>query len=148
MSDKSKRNTKQIKEMIEKFVTERTEMLSLYMHTAGIKLYEGDHEGDNTEKVLQEFCQVVLDYVAAGHFILYDRIINGTERRKNIADLARNLYPRIAESTRLVLNFNDKYNCEDHCQIDDSFREDLSSLGEALTGRIELEDQLLHELLS
>ncbi|MCK5640077.1 MAG: Rsd/AlgQ family anti-sigma factor [Gammaproteobacteria bacterium] len=148
MSDKSKRNTKQIKEMIEKFVTERTEMLSLYMHTAGIKLYEGDHDGDNTEKVLQEFCQVVLDYVAAGHFILYDRIINGTERRKNIADLARNLYPRIAESTRLVLNFNDKYNCEDHCQIDDSFREDLSSLGEALTGRIELEDQLLHELLS
>ena len=148
MSDKSKRNTKQIKEMIEKFVTERTEMLTLYMHTAGMKLYEGDHEGDNTQKVLQAFCQVMVDYVSAGHFILYDRISSGTERRGNIVDVAGKVYPKIAESTVLVLNFNDKYTCEDHCQITDTLRDDLSLLGEALTGRIELEDQLLHELLN
>lgn len=147
MSDKSKRNIKQIKEIIDGFVAERTEMLTLYMHTAGMKLYEGDHEGDNAAKVLQEFCQIMVDYVAAGHFILYERIVSGTEKRKNIADLAGRIYPRIAESTRLVLNFNDKYNCEDHCEITGGLREDLSSLGEELTGRIELEDQLLHELL-
>jgi len=43
-------------------------------------------------------------------------------------------------------DFNDKYDCEDHCDIGNDFEQDLSSLGEALATRIELEDKILRVL--
>ena len=45
-----------------------------------------------------------------------------------------------------MLDFNDKYNCGDHCELTDSLHDDLSRLGEELAVRIELEDMLLQAL--
>ena len=146
--DKERRTGSQ--ELVQKLVTERTEMLSLYCQLAGLEPY-GNGNGKNTrvkntQEMLQKFCQVLVDYIAAGHFSLYERIVNGTERRQQISDLAENLYPRIAESTESALDFNDKYDCGDHCEIAASFSDDLSQLGERLAARIELEDKLIRQL--
>jgi regulator of sigma D len=131
--------------MIQKLVTERTEMLSLFWRLAGIDSLSGDHGTDRkaAQKQLPGFCQVLVDYIAAGHFSLYERIVSGTERRQQVKELAEKLYPRIAESTQHALDFNDRYDCGDHCQITDKFDSDLSKLGEELTLRIEMEDQLI-----
>ena len=119
-------------------------MFALYYQTAGLSPYQTE---DNPARVLQQFCQTLVDYIAAGHFGLYERIVNGKERRRDIAELARDIYPRIASSTQIALDFNDKYDCEDHCEITDELQKDLSRLGEELAQRIELEDKLLSKLL-
>ena len=132
-------------DVVEKLLTERKVMLALYCRMAGIEPYstDDDKNSESDQKMLQEFCQVLIDYIAAGHFSLYERIINGQERRRSVADEAKKLYPRIAESTQIAVDFNDKYDCEDYCDITEDFTSDLSYLGEQLAGRIELEDQLI-----
>jgi regulator of sigma D len=126
--------------MIGKLQAERTEMLVLYCRVAGLEPFTAVKP---VQVLLQEFCQILIDYIASGHFILYERIANGTERRQRVAKLAEELYPRIARATEVALDFNDKYDCEDHCDVMDSLAGDLSRLGEELAVRIELEDRLL-----
>lgn len=133
-------------EMAAKLVSERTEMLVLFCRLAGIESYAP--EDKPVQKLLQEFCQILVDYIAAGHFALYERIVEGTERRREIAELAAKVYPLIADTTDVALDFNDKYDCEDHCEILDGLSRDLSRLGEQLAARIEIEDQLLAGMLS
>jgi regulator of sigma D len=128
-------------EMVAKLVSERTEMLALFCRLAGVESYAPENKP--VQKLLQEFCQILVDYIAAGHFALYERIVEGTERRREISQLAEKLYPRIAETTDVALDFNDKYDCEDHCEALDGLSADLSRLGEQLAARIELEDKLL-----
>ncbi len=135
-------------ELVQKLVAERTEMLSLYCQLAGLEPYSNGKNSRTkpAREVLQKFCQVLVDYIAAGHFSLYERIINGTERRQQIAVLAEKLYPEIANTTESALDFNDKYDCGDHCEITMAFSDDLSHLGEKLAFRIELEDKLIKQL--
>lgn len=131
-------------DLVAKLVTERTEMLATYCRLAGIEPYSVDKP---TQKLLQEFCQILVDYVAAGHFALYERIVEGKERRQEVASVASRTYPRIARTTDVALDFNDKYDCEDHCTALDSLSADLSHLGEELAVRIELEDELLASMI-
>jgi regulator of sigma D len=128
--------------LMESLVTERTEMLVLFCRVAGLEPFSEERNRKNAASALQQFCQVMVDYIAAGHFSLYERIVNGTERRKKIADLAEKLYPRISKTTEIALDFNDKYDCEES-EISEDLGNDLSRLGEELAIRVELEDQLL-----
>jgi len=136
------------RELADKLIAERTEMLSLFCRLAGVDPFENTKNLGTAQKLLQEFCQVLIDYIAAGHFSLYERIANGTERRAGIAQLAEEVYPRIAATNEIALDFNDKYDCEDHCELTPQFMDDLSKLGEELAGRIELEDRLLAKMLA
>jgi regulator of sigma D len=128
-------------DLVAKLVTERTEMLATFCRLAGIEPYNASDKSVQT--LLQEFCQILVDYVAAGHFAVYERILEGKERRREVSDIAAEVYERIAQSTDMALDFNDKYDCEDHCTALDSLSKDLSKLGEELALRIELEDKLL-----
>src|ERR1043166_8271926 len=128
------------REMVRKLLAERTEMFVLYCRLAGLTPYQGKPVKTNgVHELLQEFCQVLVDYIAAGHFSLYERIISGTERRKEVADLASDLYPRIAETTEAALAFNDQYDTDARFELSGAFHEALSKLGEQLALRIELE---------
>jgi len=135
---KERRN--QSSDLVSKLISERTEMLATYCRLAGVEPYTPDKP---VQKLIQEFCQILIDYVAAGHFALYERIVEGKERRQEVARLAEQVYPRIARTTDAALDFNDKYDCEDHCSALDGLSADLSHLGEELAARIELEDRLL-----
>ncbi len=131
-------------DLMTKLVIERTQMLVLFCRLAGIESYSPENRP--VQELLQEFCQILVDYIAAGHFALYERIIEGTERRREIVGLAESLYPRIAQTTDVALDFNDKYDCEEHCRVLDGLPQELSHLGEQIAARIELEDQLLGAL--
>ncbi|MGP4763498.1 Rsd/AlgQ family anti-sigma factor, partial [Klebsiella pneumoniae] len=59
---------------------------------------------------VQSFCQKLMDYLSAGHFEMYERIVsecavNGHDSRK----LVDSLTPKISASTDVALEFNDKY---------------------------------------
>jgi regulator of sigma D len=132
---------------IAKLVSERTEMLTLFCRVAGLDPYENGRQNKTAHReVFQEFLQVLVDYLAAGHFSLYERIANGSERRRAVSDLAAQLYDRIAESTQVALDFNDKYDGKPF-EITPMFHEHLSRLGEVLANRIELEDRIISEIL-
>ena len=131
-------------ELTQKLVAERTEMLVLFCRLAGIESYASEIRP--VRELLEEFCQILVDYISAGHFALYERIIDGTERRRDVASLAEQLYPAIAETTDAALDFNDRYDRDDHRPMLENLPQELSQLGEQIAVRIELEDRLIAAL--
>ena len=135
----------QSNELIQHMLKERNQLLSLLLQVSG---EDSKSEDDKSVTGLEEFVQVLVDYIAAGHFGLYERISEGKERRKAVSDLALEIYPRIERTTEIALAFDEKYNPENQSQAElNEFSVDLSMLGEELTTRIELEDKLINLML-
>ena len=130
--------------LINKMLTERQRMLVLFERVAGVEPYADEMPND---ELLQEFSQILVDYIASGHFGLYERISEGKERRRGIVKLAEELYPRIANTTQVAIEFNDVYEKGNGKSISDNLSNMLSKLGEELAVRIELEDQLISEMI-
>ena len=57
--------------------------------------------------------------------------------------MAAEVYQRISTTTDVAVRFNDAYDASSDFELDENFAGDLSSLGEALALRIELEDKIL-----
>lgn len=144
-TDRRARTHKEIKQLI----TERNEVLALYCNLAGCDGSNVSADEIDTD-TLQEFCQLLIDYIATGHFELYSRISEGKERRHEIITLANAIYPRIERTTALAVEFNDTFDSGN--KFDSSLKnklpKQLSNLGEELATRIELEDQLINTLLT
>lgn len=132
-------------EMVRKLLHERQEMLTMFCRVAGLEPFT---DGKPSVDVLQEFCQVLVDYSAFGHFEIYDRIVAGRERRTQVLDVAREVYPRIVEASEVAVEFNDKYDASDHTLDLHQLDRDLCKLGEELAVRIEMEDRIIEALTS
>jgi len=130
-------------EMVQKLLKERQEMLSMFCRVAGLEPFKGVTPSAD---VLQEFCQVLVDYSAFGHFEIYERIVAGRERRTRVVEVAREVYPRIAEATEVAVEFNDKYDASDHTLDLKRLDGDLGNLGEEIAVRIEMEDRIIQAL--
>jgi regulator of sigma D len=132
------------REKLATLVKTRTETLSLYSELANQQPFEAD---EVTREALQDFCQALIDYAASAHFQLYRYISDKLERRTPVIEVAGNIYPRIAQTTDMILRFNDKYDGVDLMRCEDTVLErlaaDLSSLGETLAERIQLEDRVI-----
>lgn len=131
------------KKLIENMLDERRQMLVLLWELYRQSSDEPDADFyDN----LNQFLNVLVDYISAGHFGLYQRIADGNERRQPVLRTAEQTYPRISETTNAALEFSEKYeNPESHHA--DELINDLSRLGEEIATRIELEDQLILAML-
>ena len=129
--------------LINSMMLERNQLLNLLVQTS-----TKDSNGEDVfdRESLDEFCQVMVDYIAAGHFGLYERIVEGTERRRGVADLAVELYPHIEKTTQAALAFNEKYDAARENTNASQLHQDLSELGEHLTNRIEYVDQIIQKL--
>ena len=92
----------------------------------------------------------LVDYVSAGHFEVYDQLVREAEAANdNSVKHAEELYPKLHTTTQVALDFNDKYSTEENWENNQSdFQEDLSKLGEELSHRFEMEDQLISEMHS
>lgn len=146
-TDRRTRTRREIKQLI----SERNEVLSLYCNLAGCDGKEANSAENIDSDTLQEFCQLLIDYIATGHFELYSRISEGKERRSEIITLANAIYPRIQKTTALAVEFNDTYDSSSNnnsTDIKNKLPKQLSELGESLATRIELEDQLINTLLA
>ena len=143
--NKSSERRTQSQDMIDKLLVERQEMLALYCEVAGLEPFPCK---TSTQEALQSFCQILMDYVAFCHFEVFHRISKGTERRNQILELAKKVYPRYVEATEFAVAFNDKYDNSDHELNLDSLSSDLSKLGEELAIQVELEDRLVAAMIS
>ena len=95
---------------------------------------------------LKSFMQDLVDYTALGHFEIYQRIMDGNERRQSIRAIADEVYPVISRTTDYFVEFNDKYDGADDEDSLLPLANDLSMVGEAMASRIEKEDMLLREM--
>ncbi|HEY5790267.1 MAG TPA: Rsd/AlgQ family anti-sigma factor [Gammaproteobacteria bacterium] len=134
--------------MVRELLEERKEVLVRFNELAGTTPYPAKPSGNGGERAiqLQNFCQLLVDYVASGHFGLYEALRSEGDCQDTMWNLAERIYPRISATTDTLMRFNDKYNCADFCEIGDDLGNDLSAAGEALATRIELEDQVIGPL--
>lgn len=130
--------------LIDELLEERKQVWSLYCSVSGIDEYQGQK---TIEELLQEFCQLTIDYISLGHFGVYQRILEGNERRKSVLTAEERIYPNISAATEAVLDFSEKYQKTTPAMILNELANDLSSVGEHLANRIELEDELIGEML-
>ncbi len=127
----------------------RQEVVVSYCQLSGVSSFASRNEETHSVKAdqLRRFCQIMVDYTAMGHFEVYQRIIEGKERRRAVKDVAAEVYPAIAETTDYLVDFNDKYDAFEGTAEDvDMLAGDLSRLGEIIAVRGELEDQILAAL--
>jgi regulator of sigma D len=132
-------------EMVRKLLDERQEMLALFCRVAGLEPYKTAAPDGS---VLQKFCEVLVDYSAFTHFEIFERIVAGRERRSQVVEVAREVYPRIAEASEVAVEFNDKYDASAHSLDLQQLDRDLSRLGEELAIRIEMEDRIIEALIA
>ena len=139
-NDRRKRQSDTIKALI----SERQEVI---VAMCGLAELESKDTSTNTVlENLKAFNQTLIDYTALGHFEIYERIIDGQERREKVKRIANRVYPSISSTTEHFVDFNDKYDgADNHESLVDLYK-DLSSVGEAIAVRIESEDKLLNEL--
>ena len=136
-------HSKALPDLINKLLGERQEVLVLYHRLAEQKPYT-DHS--KMKPLLQHFCQVLVDYLALGHFEFYQCFNDQTldnNCRQRIQNAIDDLYPKIAATTQVAVAFNDCYQGEEPCRDLSHFGHELSRLGEQLAERIELEDRLI-----
>lgn len=129
-----------VNKMIDRWLEERQQLLVQYCAISGLEgaSMSEDQRGDK----LKELCQILVDYVSAGHFEVYDQLIKeGREfQDKEALQEAGSLYTTIDKTTEKLLDFNDKY-----LETDDlgSIGADLSRLGETLETRFTAEDRMI-----
>ena len=133
------------KSAIDNWLNERQQVVVLYNEVS--KLIAKSRNIQPEQITIQNFCQILMDYVSAGHFEVYERIVSECEEHgEQSLHLAKRLYPKIARTTDSVLAFNDKYGDN---QFEEEMREldrDWSELGQQLVTRMELEDEMIHTL--
>jgi regulator of sigma D len=137
-----RQNTSKI---VRELLDERRQVWSLYCAIGEMQPFAADQP---LESRLQEFCQLLIDYTSLGHFGIYQRIVDGTERRRKVLEVAEQIYDRIAETTNAAVEFNDKYEELAGDELRAQLAEDLSRLGEELAIRSDLEDQLVKAMVS
>ena len=123
--------------LIDRWLQERHELVRAY-----------DALGDKPEalsesrKPLQEFCGVLVDYVSAGHFEIYEQLTGEAKafNDKRGLELAEHSFLRIDVITEKRLAFNDL--CDEGKCVAEKFKE----LGGLLHERFELEDCLIEVL--
>ena len=133
------------RDQVLKLLDERQEMLVLFCQLAGLDPYQSSAP---VEQRVRAFCQKMIDYIAAGHFAIYDRLSNSGERRHRVLEVAAIVYSSIEDTTDIAIAFNDKYDENDHVLDFSNLQSDLAMLGEAMSNRADYEDRLLDALVS
>lgn len=90
-------------------------------------------------------CELLVDYVSAGHFEVFHKLIEEAECfGDGSGALAAELMPAISDTTEVILAYEEKYT--DREKPDDTLTRDLSALGEILESRFVMEDRLIAAL--
>ena len=129
-----------VEDLLTRWLKERREVLGKYTEIV-VSL---DHPGDQESLQLrqQALCELLVDYVSAGHFEVFHELIDEAE---TFADgsgaLAEKLMPAIGDTTEVIMAYEEKYSGAQGLQ--EKLKRDLSALGEVLESRFVLEDRLI-----
>jgi len=133
-----------VHKMIDSWLNERQQLIVLYCNLSASKPLSVE---DPLAENIGRFCQVMMDYCSAGHFEIYEQLINeAKEFDDGGVELARELVPKLDKLTGQCVDFNDTYDQNCAFELLAKLPQDLSNIGEILEERFELEDQLIEQL--
>lgn len=132
-----------VHKLIDRWLAERKQLVAEY--TA---LRDRNVPAQTPDTALESFCDVLVDYMSAGHFEVYEQLVREAEEFNDLGGiaLAKQLYPRIETITQTAVQFNDRYGESTPDLDQDLMQERLSHLGGLLHERFELEDCLIEVL--
>ncbi len=139
-------HSKATPDLIDKLLAERQQLLVLLNRLAKRRPFV---DSADVHTVLEQFCQVLVDYTALGLFEVFQCVEDESDdgdKQLSSRDALKHLYENIAVSTAGALAFNDRYDCEDHCKDLGNLYQDLSRLSEQLATRIDAEDRLIEAI--
>lgn len=131
-----------VSEIIDRWLHERQELLVEYCDLSNAI---ADKDATEYGPKLRNICQIMVDYVSAGHFEVYEQLMQEAKDFDDTEGLrtASAYYKTVDGTTEDILDFNDKYQ-----EIDDleTLSADLSKVGEWLATRFEAEDKMIEVL--
>ena len=123
--------------LVDRWLHVRKHLLVAYYNLVGIKPGKESYMRLN-EKALDDFCQSLVDYLSAGHFSIYERILHKLEGNGQLARAAK-IWPQLEANTQQIM---DDYDSSLETAIDHDnyleFQQVLSDIGEALEARFVL----------
>ncbi|GGE47017.1 sigma D regulator [Halopseudomonas oceani] len=132
-----------VHQLIDRWLAERNQLIMDYT-----RLRQRVHTPDSADTALSAFCDVLVDYVSAGHFEIYEQLLREAQDfddQRGI-ELAHQVYPRIEAITREAVTFNDSYGQLASIVDEEQMQQRLQQLGALLHERFELEDCLIEVL--
>ncbi len=132
-----------VNDIIDRWLHERQLLLVKYCSLSGIQTF--DENNTEHQDQVRKLCQILVDYVSAGHFEVYEQLI---KEGKDFGDQqalqkAAELYKTIDDTTEALLDFNDKYQETDDLS---ELETDLSNVGQYLEPRFSAEDHMIEVL--
>jgi regulator of sigma D len=126
--------------LLTRWLKERRQVLGKYTEIA--VALDSNPQSETLERQQKLLCELLVDYVSAGHFEVFDQLLNEAETfADGSGDLAKQLIPTIGDTTEVILAYEEKY--AGGQVYPDTLKRDLSSLGEVLESRFVMEDRLI-----
>ena len=129
-----------VEDLLTRWLKERREVLGKYTEIAVGA--DGLLDEAGLQQRQSQLCQLLVDYVSAGHFEVFHELLAEAESfADGSSELATRVMPAIADTTELIMAYDEKYG--DGNVASAKLKRDLSALGESLESRFALEDQLI-----
>lgn len=127
--------------LLESWLAERQALIQAYCQLCeSIEQYK-------QQQALPQFCQLLIDYVCAGHFEIYQQLSNEAELFGDTSAVLESALPRISKTTDVALRFQDSYGKSQYTRENLAKLPDkLTEMSQALAERFMLEDQLIQLL--
>ena len=134
------RQFRAVEDLLTRWLKERRTLLSRY--TEVVVALENDSPPERLLPRQNALCQLLVDYISAGHFEVFIELVNEAEAfADGTCALAEQLMPGIGDTTEVILAYDEKYS--DGSDDEEKLRRDVSALGEVLESRFVLEDRLI-----
>ena len=134
----SRETWRAVESLLQAWLKERRDLLVKY--TAIAATLDRSATTESVNSGIERLCQLLVDYVSAGHFEVFYALQREAESFKDGSEaIAAEIIPQIGDTTEVILGFEEKYPAEDIKTLE----ADLSLLGEVLESRFGLEDRLI-----
>lgn len=134
-----------VDDLLGRWLKGRNTLLSKYTELA--LSTETNLDGPELKIMQQALGGLIVDYISAGHFEVFDELINEAQLYADGGrKLGARLIPQVSDTTEVILAYEEKYGAGQ--EYPETLERDLSALGEMLETRFVLEDQLIAGLHS
>ena len=129
-----------VEDLLTRWLRERRDLLGRY--TEIVVTLDGEADAEAKKQRQRALCELLVDYISAGHFEVYHELVNEAETfADGSSAMAEQLMPAIGDTTEVILAYEEKYGDGDNHP--GTLKRDLSALGEVLESRFALEDRLI-----
>ena len=129
--------------LVQQWLGERQQLLRMLFSLRA--LTSSDRLRNPLPQRVQQFCQLLMDYISAGYFEIYRELAREARYRQHENQaLIDSILRRLEESTDAALAFNDDFDTAEHVLVlQNRLPQRLNALLQKLEERFALEDQLI-----